>query len=655
MVDIKYTNLSPAAAADFEEFDTDKDGVISDAEQSAQRLNRTGKYKHLVSRLTSWDKASIGMPVSDPALAVKPAVKKITVNGLADLASGVTQGNSPAAVMTRGSVSYNPNISTAKTSSVSRGYIDVAAKPTGDGFRLSVDTYHRDKNESLDLFLQAEAYDPDSKSLRTITFAVLAQNAKLNPESQHGLLEADIRLSDLNKYLKDSGSSAQVKPGTRLFVTALWDGSNHRAGGPGRGSFEVPKPAGGNAITTRISAVSAAAASVSAEDIPLDTSVPYPSALRRDIFGLAQDGSIVSRLESEYKGATQDPKEMNAAVDRAYALAAKVAGGDKSEVEKIFGKNWTIEPKSRHWIKDSGQPADASSEPGKGFYAGFRVDTKTGWPVLDPMDDTYRDDTNLSYTTLGAVERLRKNDQKQGVLNVKDPGIVDPKTGIRQRIELGLEFKANITTKEVQRALEKLSDENPANVWRDTVFNQISRHMAEVVPGIDLSAEKTDLFKVVQERHKFELKNTVTNVSEELSFDYVTVTTMRPEHADAQGNPRTETFAIFEGELNHLQLNSQNKQDYVASGTTDTKAFLKNDEQVSWMKSSSANTTLDVEPSLHTADQLKNPAFRQTSSYLAFEKANGAALKYFFPNGLTVASQKANYSGYVLGLTPLAQ
>jgi hypothetical protein len=198
--------------------------------------------------------------------------------------------------------------------------------------------------------------------------------------------------------------------------------------------------------------------------------VAYPPQLAQQIPQLKSDGNIVSRLESELKGGT-DKASMTKAVHEMYRLAALAHQGNHKEVEKLLGKDWTVETVNRYWLKDDG----SGTQPGKagtGFFKGFRVDDK-GLPIQDPMLDSYMDDANLAMTRHEGAIRLRKN-QQATMINVKPGGgRRDDKTQITQRIEVGIELKPTANTADASMALRSLA----SGQWSGTVFNHAQREV----------------------------------------------------------------------------------------------------------------------------------------------------------------------------------
>jgi hypothetical protein len=600
------------------------------------------------NRTTNTGSSSTGATQPPVPSGAQGRAPKATINGL----KGMTTRFDTFAT-TRGSDSgFNTN--TTGSGAVSRGYIKCSSQPIQNGCRLTVDTFHADQDDKMTLILMAEVLDTKTNELRTVNLSVLANGENINKKSYRGSRSYDISYADVNKYLQKFNPSLQVTPGTtNLSVMAFWNGSGgsvrHRAGGPARGGmFRLPAPLGGSSpLATRINATTGAANS---EDtpLPLDMQVAYPDNLTRSMTALKPDGNILSRLESEFKGGS-DAKTMKKAVHSMYDMVEKIQQGDKSDVEQLLGKDWTIHTVTRYWLKDDGAPG-APGKAGTGFFKGFRVDDD-GLPIQDPMRDKYMDDARLGMTHHAGAIRLRKNKQAT-VINVKPgEGRLDDKTGIRQRIEVGIELKPEASAQDAREILEGLG--NDSGRWNDTIFNHAENQVHELDEDLDLSKALDPWLDVTQDRHKFTIKNEKTGVEIEFSFDFVKAKTLRPEHVDDNGKPLEVEFAVLEGELDHLQLNSTN-QAATADGAG-TGSFSTDSSQERWLSSTSAEVTMDVDPRLHELQDLENKAFRQTGSYKAFEGVNDKLLKALFPAGLSEAHQKAAHAANLLGLVPPTQ
>ncbi|MCK5690098.1 hypothetical protein KAI87_12550, partial [Myxococcota bacterium] len=532
--------------------------------------------------------------------------------------------------------------------------MDVSADPIPGGARLSVDSYHTTKDEKLTLVLQAEVLDTERNELRTVNLSVLVNGMTLNPDSYRGHFSVDISYDDINKYLQKRNPLLKLNPGkTQLYVAAMWVRDNgfvfHRAGGPGRGGeFRLPE----SAAVTNATGIWAAGLSGStpkpSANMPLDMAVGYPKELTKKYGALKPDGKIVTRLESEFKGVT-DKKDMVSAIHKLYDMVGSASTGDRSAIDAMLGADWDITTVNRYWLKDdgsAGQPGTA----GTGFFKGFRVDAD-GLPVQDPMHDEYMDDSQLRMTGAQGAIRLRKNKQAT-VINIKPGGgREDAATGIRQRVEVGVELKPDATAAEAGKFLSSIARDG---TWNSTIFNHAEKQVQELDASLKLADALNPWLEVVQDRHKFTVKNNKTGVEVELSLDKVVASTMRGEHAMPDGSARSVEFYVLEAELDHLQLQSKNQGNYAAAGA-EVSVFSTDAIQDDWLAATGTEATMDVEPRLHELSDLENSAFRSTDSYLSFEKINETIKSALFPNGFMPAKQKAAQAGELLGLSPFTK
>jgi hypothetical protein len=581
-----------------------------------------------------------------PAGGTVPAGGGNVVNAKPITAFGL-QGNPNVAAGTSNRFARDASFDTYAANdaggAVSRGFIKVDAQPMANGCRIEVASFHGNHNDKITLTLLAEVLDTQSNQLRTITLSVLAKSEVLNGASYRGKNYFDLNYDDVNKWLQAKNPALKLVPGhTNLAVAAKWD-IGHQAGGFGRGGvFRIPPPLGAQSIAA-VRSTGASSSSSEQTDLPLDMQVAFPQTLLAQVPQLKPTGSIQSRLESELKGNT-GKKEMVAAVHEMYRLAELSHTGNDREIEKLLGKDWTIETVNRSWLKDDGS-ATQEGKAGAGFFKGFRVDAK-GLPIQDPMRDSYMDDGNLMMTRHEGAIRLRTNAQAT-VVNVKPGGgRRDPQTQITQRIEVGVELNAHANTADAASAMQKLA----SGAWSGTVFNHAQKEVAKLDAGMNLSTCLVPWLDVVQERHKFTVKNKKTGVEIELSLDFVKAKTLRPGHADAAGAAREVEFCTLEAELDHLQLQSANQSTFVAAGTVTQGTFNTDADQDTWLKASSAAVTMDIDPRLHEIKDLENKSFRNTGSYKSFEGVTAKLVPMLFAGGLGEGRQKAAHAASLLGL-----
>ncbi|MCK5689130.1 hypothetical protein KAI87_07665, partial [Myxococcota bacterium] len=410
--------------------------------------------------------------------------------------------------------------------------------------------------------------------------------------------------------------------------------------------FRTPAPDGIMSATGAwIQGLSSTAAKPT-QDLPLDMAVSYPTQLTNDYPVLKAGGNVVTRLESEFKGVA-DKASMTKAISRMYKMAGQAAAGDNSEIQKLLGKDWTVSTVNRYWLKDDGSN-NSEGKAGTGFFKGFRVDDDN-LPIQDPMLDHYMDDADLSLTRAEGALRLRSN-KAATVINIKPGGgVIDPKTGIRQRVEVGLELIPEATLDEARDVLDGLNENSR---WSGTIFNHAAHEIEKLDGNIDLANALVPWLELKQDRHKFTIKNEKTGVEIEISLDKVMAKTVRDVHANINGEARETTFYVMESELDHLQLASSNQAAYVG-GSASVGIFETDDNQDDWLENISDTATMDVDPRLHELEDLKNKAFRNTSSYKSFEVANAIMTQELFPAGFAPAKQKAAQAAELLGLEPI--
>ncbi len=532
------------------------------------------------------------------------------------------------------------SLSAAGAGRVSRGFIRCDATPIAGGCRINVQSFHSAHDDSVTLYLLAEVLDKKTNQLRTVTLGVLANGENLNGATWRGNHNFDVSYDDVNTWLKQKNPNLSITPGhTSLAVSASWS-YGHQAGGFARGGvFRLPAAQQVQSpIATRIAAATGAGSDDA--DLPLDMQVAFPAALLQQVPQLKKDGNIVTRLESELKGGT-DKTSMIAAVDTMYRLAAQAHAGDTSEISTLLGKDWTVETVNRYWLKDDG---NSEGHAGVGFFKGFRVDDNR-LPIQDPMKDTYMDDGNLRMTRHEGAIRLRSN-AAATVVNVKPGGgRTDEKTAITQRIEVGIEMAGGTDIVRASQALQALG----TGQYADTIFNHAQKQVRSLDNTLQLPQCLVPWLDVVQDRHKFTLKNEKTGVEIELSLDFVKASTTRSNHADAQGAPRSVEFCVLEAELDHLQVGGSQNQGTFAAQSAGSGGFQTDAQQDQWLTATSDQVTMDIDPRLHELKDLDNASFRNTSSYKAFEGVTRRLVPMLFARGLEPGRQKAAAAAEMLG------
>ncbi|MBK6683784.1 MAG: hypothetical protein IPG45_04870 [Deltaproteobacteria bacterium] len=527
---------------------------------------------------------------------------------------------------------------------VERAFIRTTAEAIPGGAQITVNSFHKEKDDKVTLWLMAEVLDRSNNQFRTITLATLDHNFPINPGSFRGKGVYDLKYEDVNRYLQARNPNLSLVPGeTSLAVAAMWE-NGHQAGGFGRGGiFRLP----GSAPVSGVTGANVSGATNNTP-LPLDMQVAFPAELTAAFPQLDGNGNMVSRLESELKG-TSTRGEMVDATKRMYELVQAIKAGNTAEQEARLGKGWKAETSSQFWIKDDGS-ANLPGVPGTGPFAGYRVNAD-GIPVIDPMIDVYMDDAQLNMTRLAGALRLRSNSAGVNV-NIKPGGgrpgasLGDLLPVILQRIEWGFQMAPGTSPAMAGEALRGLS----RDAWATSVFNLPQREITKLGSKLILSDALEPWLEVSQQRHKFILTN-AEGVSIEFSFDFVTAKTLRPEHANPDGSPRVLEFYVLETELDHLAtLGSQNQLGSAVSASgVSSASFSTNDAQDAWLKATSDQVTMQIDPRLHEVKDIEDEGFRSTSSYVAFAEEVKRVVPWLFPNGLEQGVQKAASTGRDLG------
>ncbi len=546
------------------------------------------------------------------------------------------------------------------TSSYFVGYGDVTkVSPTQDGFSVDVNVYTSGQADRVQLFLQLPVLNQKTGALTYLNLDLLTfsgpgkfddhiSTATLtDPISKKpcfgGTRSYAFSLEQINKFLTSSGLKLEVKPGDQMSISGMVVGSGHRVMNAASNGFVVPRPTVSTAQVIKPGQAAAAAATAAkAQDLPLDISIKLSKALLDTQIYIAGvgymkpsdvlEGDITTRLESEFKGSVS-ATQMDSMITSSYALAelSELAeSGDaaaRKKLDRTLGPDLILSPVKRHWMTSDGDPVgerdpkhlgnDKNGQP-----LTIPKDAK-GWPSLDPMKDGYSDDKKLTFSNNSGAARTRGNKQKMGHAEFKlNGGVLDPKTGIRQRVEIGLSLKPGADDAKLKALLKFIAD-NPTSDLAKSPLGHIvdDARKAGVLDAV--IGDRTPWADVTQIRHKFELKNTKTGTSAELSLDMVHAQTLRLEH-QVNGQPQEQTYYVMEAELDHLQINSSNVTQMQDSKSK--AALTSAAAQDSWVKTQAAAQaagTADLmimnKPQLHSVEHVLEGSFRQTASYKDYE------------------------------------
>ncbi len=577
-------------------------------------------------------------------------------------------------------------------------YGDITAvKPTQDGFSVAIQLYAQKATDEVALFLQLPVLDKKTGSLTYLNLDLLTLDsakgtvaeavttaAGKEPVSGQACFTGErsytFSLQQINDYLKSSGLDLRVKPGDQLSISGLIKDEGHRIMNAASNNFAVPQPTVNLAAVIKPGQAAAAyGTTVKAQDLPLDISIKLPKAVLDKEIRLSNgttikpsdilEGDITTRLESEYKGSVS-AGQMDSMITSSYALAElseKALDGDaaaRKKLDRILGPNLVLTPVKRHWMTSDGDPVgerdpknlgnDKTGQP-----LTIPKDAK-GWPSLDPMKDGYTDDKKLTFSNNSGAARTRGNKQKMGHAEFKlNGGVLDPKTGIRQRVEIGLSLKPGADDAKLKALLKFVAD-NPASDLAQSPLGHVIEDARKAGVLDAVIGDRTPWADVTQIRHKFELKNTKTGTSAELSLDMVHAQTLRAEH-EVAGKPQEQTYYVIEAELDHLQINSAN---VTAMAETKTKAALTSTAaQDDWVKARVAEQTAGTselmimnKPQLHSVEHVREGSFRETASYRDYEGMQEHLLVAICDNFKPgPARQKSAHFAELLGLVPPEQ
>lgn len=565
------------------------------------------------------------------------------------------------------------------------GYGDITrVAPTTDGFEIDIHCYTNKPNDEIALILQLPLRDAKSGKLTYFNLDVLTHDPaksevveKITTQQMTdpvsgkqcygGRRTYRFSLAQINEFIKSQGLDVALEPGHRLTISGLIKGDGHRVMNAASNGFKVPRPLGHKAaspVSVQAANMTGKAAS-RAEDLPLDISVKLPQdVLDQRVYlsgsslrvGDIIEGEITTRLESEYKGSLS-PAQMDAALDRAYELATLsekwLTTGDKqarAELDKLLGKDLVLKPVVRHWLGTDGKPV-GSRDPAS---VTIQRDGK-GRPMLDPMKDQYSDDKALTMANVSGVVRVRSNAQKGGHFEVKiNGGVLDPKTGIRQRVETSISLKPGASEADLKKLFKYIQDNPTSNIAMSQLGHIVRESKKAGVDSV-FSQASTTWAVLEQIRHKFEIENVITKTSGELSLDHVKAETARQDMM-VNGQPQKREYFVIETELDHMQINAKNA---VEAQEVKSKAALTTPaaqaEFVAETKKGIAEgkVALEVlaEVELHSQDHVKEGSFRKTPSYKDFEDMNGALLKALFGKDMPgPARQKSAHFAELLGL-----
>lgn len=476
---------------------------------------------------------------------------------------------------------------------VTRGslYPSASLTPDGQKVKLNVDIYHTTKNDGVKLTLQAAVNDGTGK-ITIIPLKVLnPSGTATNPNDFRSTRTFEVTLDELNQELKrvaPNATNLKVDPGTVLFVKGDWD-VGHQWGGIDRGgAVAMPgsaKPAAGQ--------TAGAASAARPTDLDVAYGIDHVMTMRfNDLVaktatggygtqqvgaGLKSGGQIRSRVEAE--GKYQIPLDQMPELKKKMFELAK----DPALASKVLGADWTLTEETRYYKKDA---------------AGNVMKGADGFPIPDPMVDTYYDNKNLDAAKKDMAIRYRWTEQnKTGAWNFK-PGIgKTTKEGVVYRVEYGLDATDDKPTS-VKKFVDSDHSLNPFKTIR------------EVVPGATPSEFLQPSVKITDTRYKFKMQHK-NGLIVEMSLDDAIAQNLRDP------NSKPVKFGQVEMDIDHL-------------ATAGTKVVNSTNNVSTWGGTPAAQLTdkafLDGRPVLHDARDVQPNSPIRLKHQADFDEA-GKAIK----------------------------
>lgn len=374
-----------------------------------------------------------------------------------------------------------------------------------NGVNITVDHYLGELNLERSSWLQVQIQENGETKL--VPFMKLEDHIKDNPVIYHSRVQFQLSFQQMNDHLRQliPNTKIEIGPGAPLYVQSLYHRFDHIWGGPARGGLmTVPGETAQKELTAR--------------PVDLDLAFGIGQANAIKFPGLNGRGQVRSRLEGE--GKFQIPQfDYLRLRKELFKLAT-----DPAAAANVFGSEWVISLEQRYMAKD---PTTK-----------LVIKDALGFPVPDPMIDTYYDNDTLDAAKKDIALRYRWTEgNRKGAWNFK-PGIgtVMP-SGVVYRVEYGVD---TIDDKPV--SLEKFANsDHPLNPFKV---------MKNIFPGKNVTEFLKPSVKLTDYRYKFKLKHT-SGLIIEVSLDDV-----RAENLRASG--RYGRYYQLELDIDHLSTTSSN-------------------------------------------------------------------------------------------------
>ena len=303
----------------------------------------------------------------------------------------------------------------------------------------------------------------------------------------------------------------KIAPGTPLLVYAKW-ANGHQWGGSGRGG-QISLP--GQAKDSFVEVIRPTGLDVA---VDIDGNLANRFQASRSKESLKVNGQIRSRVEGEGKFQIYQAQLTD--------LKAKLfeIANDTEKAKQVLGDDWKVKVEDRYMKRDS---------------AGQLILAKDGFPIPDPMVDTYYDNATLDGAKNDMAIRYRWTEgNATGAWNFK-PGIGrSSAAGVMYRLEYGVD-----TTSDKPAAIAKFADSlhalNPFQKIREQTGQKPSSFFKPAV-------------KIIDHRYKFKLEHT-NGLIIEISLDDATAENLR------EGGKRKTRFGQLEMDIDHLATSSTSK------------------------------------------------------------------------------------------------
>ena len=487
----------------------------------------------------------------------------------------------------------------------------------GSGAKLTVDFYHGDKNLEVSLWLQV-AINDGKGNVKSVPFKVLSDKIADNSTNYHSRREFILKYADLNKELHTAIpqlAHITIGPGSPLVLDAYWHSYSHTWGGLDRfGIFFMPQDA--------------ASALKAQENMPqlrrteeLDIAMPIGEGMinkynaydpkTKTSHGLLPGGQIRSRMEME--GKFQVPLDTVTDVKKKLFELAN----NPALASQILGADWTIEAEMRYMRKNK---------------AGNLMKSRDGFPIPDPMVDTYKDNPKFEAAQLDMAVRYRfTKGNNSGAWNFKPGYMVRLKSGSVFRPEYALD-----STDDKSKTIKSFVDSaDPMNFF-------------SIIPARLPKAKASDFMqnaiKIDDERFKFKMKHK-NGLVVEVSLDNVDAIPMRDKREKVK-------FAQLEMDVDHLATSSTNTATGVGFwGGVSNQGKI----DTTFTDALTTEAFLDGRPTIHTMKDMEptSPLRKKNDKDFGMaDKAITALRDHTLGENWLPAPQKYALAAAVLGYVP---